>query len=261
MSDDSPSAPSRDFSEVFGYRGYVRVCGPDATSFLQGQLSQDVAAMAVGSVAPSFLLQPTGKVDAWMRVTRVGDDDFLLDVDEGFAKAVVARLERFKLRTKATIEEVMADDDTGAPASERAPRGDDARRIIAGIPAMGAELTPDVIPAELGDDLVAASVSFTKGCYTGQELVARIDSRGGNVPRHLRGLRLEGATVPPVGAEIMVGDRSVGTLTSVSLSADLRCVVALGFVHRSVEVPSTAEVVVDGNRLAASIEKLPLAPA
>ena len=58
----------------------------------------------------------------------------------------------------------------------------------------------DTIPAELGQWLIDASVSFTKGCYTGQELVARIDSRGGNVPRPLRGLVVDGA-VPAVGAD------------------------------------------------------------
>ncbi|MEO7429244.1 MAG: hypothetical protein ABIY48_07645, partial [Acidimicrobiales bacterium] len=82
-------------------RDVVRVHGPDAVAFLQGQLSQDVAALAVGASAPSLLLQPTGKVDAWLRVTRMGDDDVLLDVEAGFGPAVHERLRRFKLRTKA----------------------------------------------------------------------------------------------------------------------------------------------------------------
>ena len=66
-----------------------------------------------------------------------------------------------------------------------------AVRIEAGVPAMGAELTDRTIPAETG--IIDRTVSFTKGCYTGQELVARIDSRGGHVPRHLRGLVLSDA--------------------------------------------------------------------
>src|SRR5271157_4775990 len=66
----------------------------------------------------------------------------------------------------------------------------EAVRVEAGFPRHGDELDERTIPAEAG--LVEASVSFTKGCYTGQELVARIDSRGSNVPRRLRGLLLSG---------------------------------------------------------------------
>ena len=80
--------------------------------------------------------------------------------------------------------------DPVAPDGAVAVSQDDyeAARIEAGFPRHGAELDERTIPAEAG--LVEASVSFTKGCYTGQELVARIDSRGSNVPRHLRGLLL-----------------------------------------------------------------------
>ena len=76
---------------------------------------------------------------------------------------------------------------------------------------------------------------FTKGCYTGQELVARIDSRGSNTPRHLRGIVLGENVLPPVGAEVVVDDKVRGTLTSVGESLDLRAPVALAFMHRSVE--------------------------
>src|SRR5690606_40866239 len=79
-------------------RDVVRVAGPDAVDYLQGQLSQDVAALGPGEAAWSFLLQPTGKVDAWLRVTRTGDDELVLDVDARHGEAVVARLRRFLLR-------------------------------------------------------------------------------------------------------------------------------------------------------------------
>ncbi|MFS8585732.1 MAG: hypothetical protein FWJ72_11665, partial [Acidimicrobiia bacterium] len=85
-------------------RDVVRVAGPDAVDYLQGQLSQDVAALGPGEAAWSFLLQPTGKVDAWLRVTRTGDDELVLDVDAGHGEAVVARLRRFLLRTKADVD-------------------------------------------------------------------------------------------------------------------------------------------------------------
>ena len=93
------------------------------------------------------------------------------------------------------------------------PAALEALRIECGVPAMGAELTEATIPAEAGQWLIDASVSFTKGCYTGQELVARIDSRGGNVPRPLRGLSWTASPSSP-GATVWNGDVEVGTVTS-----------------------------------------------
>lgn len=270
-------------------RDVVRVSGTDALAFLQGQVSQDVVALETGSSAWSFVLQPQGKVDAWFRMTRTGDDDLVLDVDGGFGSALVSRLERFKLRTKVEFEQVPwrciavrgcrvpADWDAGSaivadpgwpgaegfdllgvdPRPPAGPRGGtpedyDALRIECGIPAMGRELTERTIPAEAG--VVDSSVSFTKGCYTGQELVARIDSRGGNVPRRLRGLILDGPELPAPGAAVIVGGDKVGTITSAARSRRLDAVVALAYVKRSVEPPVGADV--DGR--VARIEGLPL---
>jgi folate-binding protein YgfZ len=245
-------------------RDFVGVSGPDAVSFLQGQLSQDVEGLAVGSSAWSFLLQPQGKVEAWFRVTRSADDAFVFDVDRGWGEAVVARLERFMLRTKATFE-VLADwrciavrggesdvDLRGPDVSppDGVPEGTaedyEVWRITNGVPAMGRELTEKTIPAESG--VVDRSVSFTKGCYTGQELVARIDSRGGNVPRRLRRLDLgEGAPTPEPGTPVLVNGAEVGVITSAARS------VALAYVKRDVDPPADATVA----GAAARIEALP----
>ncbi|HEY9558660.1 MAG TPA: hypothetical protein VIR58_18120, partial [Acidimicrobiales bacterium] len=81
-------------------RDVLRVWGPEAVDFLQGQLSQEIAGLAIGASAPSLLLQPTGKVDAWLRATRLADDEVLLDVELGHGEAIEARLRRFRLRTK-----------------------------------------------------------------------------------------------------------------------------------------------------------------
>src|SRR5438477_12084164 len=120
-------------------RDRVRVSGPDADSFLQGQLTQDVSAMAVGARSFSFVLQPQGKVDALIAIERVGDDEFVLETDEGWGDALVARLSRFKLRTKADIEPIEGTDDGRS----------DAERISAGWPKMGVEIDERTIPAEL----------------------------------------------------------------------------------------------------------------
>ena len=257
-------------------REVIRIAGPDAISFLQGQLSQDVAGLAVGASAFTFLLEPQGKVSAWGRITRVADDAIVFDVDSGFADVAIARLTRFKLRTKADIERigwrvvairgVRSLDATGAGvvaaydwpgfegvdlmgADVTVPSGvavgDHAeyerRRIEAGVPALGRELDGDTIPAEAGARVIEKSVSFTKGCYTGQELVARVDSRGSNTPRRLRLVRVEDG-VPEADSELLVDDKVVGKLTSVAASDG--GAVALAYVQRAV-IPPAAAVVVD----------------
>ena len=279
----APGADSSDFRVGFaGLRstgdwappGWVDVVveGPDAGSYLQGQLSQDVAALAVGGTAWSLLLEPSGKLGSWLHVRRLAAERFVLEVDPATVDAVLARLNRFKLRTDATIALTGADlgstdpsavtggaqPEGGAPLDGASRAEDEAARIEAGVPRAGAEVSADVIPAELGGWLIDRSVSFTKGCYTGQELVARIDSRGGNVPRHLRGLLVAGETVPPVGAEIVVDGLVVGSITSAAHSARLAAPVALGFVKRTVEPPTAAVVTWDGGSAPAEIRVLPL---
>jgi folate-binding protein YgfZ len=275
-------------------RDVVRVSGPDAATYLQGQASQDVAGLAVGATTWSFVLQPTGKVEAWVRVTRPHDDEFVLDTDVGAGEALATRLRRFLLRTKADIEattwpvvalrgpgaEALAGADEGAwvpagwPGSEgadllgpavAAPAGVDevpveayeSLRIRSGVPAMGRELTDRTIPAEAGQWMIDASVSFTKGCFTGQELVARIDSRGGNVPRHLRAL-VAAAGGLEVGAGLIAGDEEVGTVTSVAphpAGGD----VGLGYLGRAVAPPAELEARGAGGSIAVTALATPLA--
>jgi tRNA-modifying protein YgfZ len=270
-------------------RDFVRAAGPDVNAFLQGQLSQDLHGLAVGGSTWALLLHPQGKVVAFLRVLRVGEEEVVLETDAGFAEAVIERLNRFKLRVKCDLDpldwrciavrgpkahdlvpEGVVADWPGLPGvdlvgeSPVAPEGVplcsmeayEAVRIEAGIPVMGRELDENTIPAEAG--VVDRSVSFTKGCYTGQELVARIDSRGGNVPRHLRGLVLAGGELPPAGAEVQVDGKDVGRLTSVAVSPGLGATVALAYVRRAVEPPADVVVSWDGGSASARVQSLPL---
>jgi folate-binding protein YgfZ len=230
------------------HRDVVRATGADAASFLQGQLSQEVEGLPVGETRATFVLQPQGKVDVWGRITRVGEQEFLLDVDAGFGQALLDRLNRFKLRVDVSLEPVV---DPTAPGSD-APTHE-AERIVDGIPRMGREISEATIPAELGQWVIDQSVSFTKGCFTGQELVARIDSRGGNVPRHLRIIDIQGDATPPVGASLTVEGKAAGELTSVAVSAESGRAVALAFVPRAIEAPVTADLAWDGGHATAEI--------
>jgi folate-binding protein YgfZ len=131
----------------------------------------------------------------------------------------------------------------------------DAVRIEAGEPIMGVDIDEGTIPQE--GDVVADAVDFTKGCYLGQELVARIDSRG-HVNRVLRGVILETNVLPPLGAELIADDRIVGSVTSLAESLELRAPVGLALTRREIAVGDVVEVRWDGGRAAARVASLPL---
>ena len=285
-------------------RDFVVVDGPDALSWLQGQLSQDVD-LPTGHSTWALLLQPQGKMVALLRVLRQADQRFVLETDGGFGPAVIDRLDRFKIRIKAEVGPlpwkclavrgprshdvlggaagtVVVGDWPGLPGADlvgEAPDPpDDVRlcsleayevvRVEAGIPVMGKELDENTIPAEAG--VVDRSVSFTKGCYTGQELVARIDSRGGNVPRRLHGVVMGGEVHPPAGAHLTAGGgdggsggrggsgKDVGRLTSVVASPVRPATLALAYVGRAVTAPADVTVTWGETSAPARVEPLPL---
>ncbi|HEY4333143.1 MAG TPA: hypothetical protein VGM78_11260 [Ilumatobacteraceae bacterium] len=247
-------------------RDVVRVSGVDALTYLQSQISQDIRNLGDGQSAYTFVLQPMGKVDALARVTRRSAEELIVDTDAGFGPALLARLLRFKIRVKAEIEvsdghciAVRGAVDAPAPAIAAWGRHDafdllgadavpprDVRagtqaelqvaRIEAGWPAMGAEITDASIPAETG--VVDLAVSFTKGCYPGQELVERMDSRGSTAPRFVR--RLRGTTSAAVGTQLVHDGKLVGAITSLAESA--AGWVALAIVARSVAPGETVEL-------------------
>lgn len=274
-------------------RDVVRVRGDDATTYLQSQLSQDLSGLEVGAATRSFLLQPNGRVVGWFRLVRLGADEYLIDTESGAGPAVVSRLERFKLRSKITIAleswsmiglrgpgadsvpqpastvmvaidwpgvdgvDLLVPSDSPGPIAEAgdADETDEWLRIAAGIPAMGREITEATIPGELGAWAIAQSVSFTKGCYTGQELIARVDSRGGNVPKPIRLLCVDGDDIPPVGAVLSYDGRESGQLSSVATDPTGR-ILALGIVARRVEPPATVTVTWVGGTASAHVDVL-----
>jgi len=206
-----------DLDHVLGVRDVVVVEGPDAQTYLHSQLSQDLDGIEVGEQRWSFVLEPTGKVESLVRVTRVGDDRFELDTDEGFGDALLARIDRFKIRVAA---DTSLADRRGEPADEPA-------RVELGWPRLGSEITPgDTIPA--GSGVTRLAVSFTKGCYPGQELVERMDSRAADAPRSLRRLVVAEGAGP--GDPVIDDGDEVGVITSVAGGH------ALGWIKRSSDV-------------------------
>jgi folate-binding protein YgfZ len=215
--------PPRDVEQVLGRRDVVVVEGADAQSYLHSQVSQDVNGMAVGDQRWTFVLEPNGKIAGFARVTRVDEERFDLDTDEGFGEGLLARIDRFKIR-------VAAETALGEPYGESR---DEAARVAMGWPGLGSEIVPgESIPG--GTGVVGVAVNFTKGCYPGQELVERMDSRSAEAPRSLRRLTVaEGATP---GDSITDEDGAeVGVLTSVAGTA------ALGWVKRASHVGDLVE--------------------
>lgn len=219
----------------------LTVAGPDAQTFLHSLVSQDVVTIEPGEERWSFLLQPQGKVVGFFSIARLGSSDdhpeaaepspgFELTVDSGAGALLRDALQRYLIRTKATLT---------LREGVRVPGLTEDERIKAGLPRWGREITESTIPNETG--LTGLAVNFTKGCYVGQELVERIDSRGGNVPKRLCLLEFDGVVVPPEGvAELERAGKPVGTVTSAAIDPETGRVVALGYVRR--EVPDGGQV-------------------
>jgi folate-binding protein YgfZ len=230
-------------------RSYVRVAGPDAEDFLQRMVSNDVEALDVGESCPALLLTAKARVIAPVVVWRRGAQDFLLVTDPELGDVVRAHLTRMRLRAQCEIEAeehrssiVFGGDDgllvPGLDAVEvldaeledtLSAKELERRRIEAGVPRWGREIDERILPAEAG--LTATHVSFEKGCYPGQEPIARLHYRG-HANRGLRVLSVEGDVAPD--DEVTYEDRVVGRVTS---AADG---VALAYVR--VEVPADAEL-------------------
>lgn len=269
-----------DVAVVNGGHDVVWVEGPGAAGFLQGILSQDVEGMATGDVKRSFLLAPQGKLEAllWLfkDAERVG-----VVVDSGLGAFVSDRLNHYRIRVKAEVRaedrpvwslwgprsrqvadvgEHWSDREgvvrvplptrdvdrvlvIGELAVSGVPQAGElamtAARVESGEPVMGRDVDESTIPQETG--LVPDAVSFTKGCYLGQELVARIDSRG-RVNRHLRGLAVTRNVLPPEGAQVWLGDRDAGRITSVCESVFVGAPIGLGLLRREAEPGDVVEI-------------------
>jgi folate-binding protein YgfZ len=275
-------------------RDVVAVCGPDATTFLQSLLSQDLDPVAVGGTAHALLLEPKGKLVVDLRAARVRDDEWWCVCEAGFGPVLAQGLKRFRIRVKVDIEDRSADvraialrgrdaielhatvlqpagsiavrvdwgDEPGieilgeppaidavvdelvrAGAIEIADDAYEAMRIEAGIPRQGYDIDETTIAQEAF--LERDAVSFTKGCFLGQELVCRIDTRG-HVNRLLRRLRADAPLER--GASVVADGKDVGTVTSavgaVAL-ATLRRQVEPGSTVRAGAVTATVEAVTD----------------
>jgi len=235
-------------------RAYVRVSGPDAQTHLQNLVSNDVESLQPGDARPALLLTAKARVVAPVVVLRRGADDFLVLTEPPLGEIVRALLARMRLRLRCEIEpeqheSVLVFDSTEGFTTDFAGARElldsglaatiddeelDRRRIEAGVPRWGREIDDRVLPAEAG--LESTHISFSKGCYPGQEPIARQHYRG-KVNRRLRVLDVESAGP---GDEIRLGEKVVGRVTSAVPG------LALGYVR--VEVDDDADLAVGAGR-------------
>jgi folate-binding protein YgfZ len=220
-------------------RAFLRVAGPDAADYLQRMVSNDVEALAVGEACDALLLTAKARVIAPLRVLRRGEEDFLVLTEPELGDTVRTQLLRTRFAAKAEIEPeeheswlVLGGDEVldDRPAGDEVGEEELERwRIEAGIPRWGREIDGQILPAEAGLD--ETHISFSKGCYPGQEPIARQRYRG-KVNRKLRVLNVEGDPTP--GTELLLDGKKVGRITSAVPG------VALGYVR--VEVPDDAQL-------------------
>ena len=191
-------------------RAFVRVAGADERDYLQRMVSNDVDALHVGDSCPALLLTAKARLIAPLVVWRRGEDDYLLLTEPELGEPVRAHLARMRLRAQCEIEleehesalvfggEGIATDFPGAVEvldaelePTLAPDELELRRIEAGVPRWGRELDDAILPAEAGLD--ETHISFSKGCYPGQEPIARLHYRG-HVNRKLQVVELDDET-------------------------------------------------------------------
>ncbi len=268
---------------VRGTCALVWVEGPDAERFLQGLLSNDVRELAPGAAQRSLLLDSKGHIVVDMRVHRDGEDAFTLVVAPQAAEELWATLTRYHFSEDLELlgpepsdlltvpgevsdegalvlpglvpgtTDLVVPDATATLAGLGWPEAPvealEVLRVEAGVPVTGRDTGPRTLVQEVG--LETAAVSFSKGCYLGQETVARAQHRG-QVHRTLRGLAA-GAPLPE-GAAVLVEGRAVGTVGSAVHSPRLG-EIALAVIRREVPVGSAVEV--EGLEGTARVAELP----
>ena len=288
-------------------RGKLLVTGSDAAEYLQGQLTNDVEALASGEGQYAALLDRKGHMQADMRVLRTAPEEIWIDTEEVALAAVLRHLRTYSIGrdvdvadvsserailsligprsvevagtpalpenaceaatvgaieclaagTRHGIDLIAAAEDRerlrelllGAGAAPVSAAAAEILRVEAGVPRFGAEMGNETMPAEAG--IVEQVVSFTKGCYIGQETVARLHYKG-RPNRHLRGLRLSGPVEP--GAAVRLGEKEVGRLGSACVSPALGPV-GLAILRREAE--PGAEVAVGEDGVTAEVADVP----
>jgi folate-binding protein YgfZ len=211
----------------------LRLSGADAIGFLQGQCTQDLWALDAAGVTRGAFLTPQGRILA-LAVIRREDDDLLVSLPTDLVEGLRLHLQRFVLRSKVRLTVTSA-----TPLDEAAvrhgfvadaPKDDGLAAIRSGIATVTAATSGEWIPQMLNLDLVNA-ISFTKGCYTGQEIVARTQHLG-RIKRRMFRYGLEGMAPAPLDP-LLVEDHKVGeVVSSTDVDGGAECLAVVNLEYR-----------------------------
>ena len=243
-------------------RGVLAVAGRDRAAWLQGLVTNDLEKLRDGESCYAAYLTPQGRMITDMNVVSSGPR-LLLDVPAPLAAPLRDRLDRLiftedvqvtdesanlavwtvcaakgsdpgsGLRVPGSAITVFADKGQIPPFPEVDLDTYEVVRIEDGVPKFLADMNEDTIPLEAG--IEDRAISFTKGCYVGQEVIVRVTHRGGGrvAKRLVRWKAGAFASQVPIGeARMLAGDRDIGRVTSAAFSPDQNAIVGLGYVHR-----------------------------
>jgi tRNA-modifying protein YgfZ len=251
---------------ILSPRALWKLNGPDAARYLNGQVTNDVTLLTEGNACYAAVCTAKGRMEGDVSIA-LHAGEFFLDADAVLRESLGARLEKYLIADDALFEDISGmwsvshvfgahpppapvagfvveytrfglpghDVWIAAPGAVVVGETVDADvletlRIEHGIPRWGAELTTNTLPPEAGPRMLAA-ISYTKGCYVGQETIARLKSVG-HVNRTLVFLQSDSAPFPTPGAKLMQGEKEIGVVTSSGLSPRLEKGIALGYVQR-----------------------------
>jgi folate-binding protein YgfZ len=264
----------RTLTFVLSPRALWRFCGPDALRYLNGQVTNDVTLLRDDQGCHAAVCTAKGRMEGDVFISKHGDE-FYVDADASLRESLGARLEKYLIADDASCEDVsdlwsvshvfgaepvptpatafaisharfgVPGHDVWMPSSGAFVVGEEVSadvvetlRLEKGIPLWGRELTTNTLPPEAGPHLLAA-ISYTKGCYVGQETIARLKSVG-HVNRTLVFLRADSGHFPAPGEKLMHGEREVGSVTSAGFSPSLERGIALGYVQRTLAENGTS---------------------
>jgi tRNA-modifying protein YgfZ len=236
-------------------RAVLAITGQDRSAWLQGLVTNDVASLAPGDTRYAAYLTPQGRMITDMNVTARADR-LLLDVPASLAASLRERLDGLIFAEDAQVHDesstldvwtAIASGDAGEMTDIVVPHGMpngvgypeidfdtfEVVRIERGIPRFLVDMDHETIPLEAG--IEDRAISFTKGCYVGQEVIVRVTHRGGGrVAKKLVRWKADdsAAVVPLPGSRIFSFDRDIGRVTSGVFSPGRNAVVGLGYVHR-----------------------------
>lgn len=237
--------------------GHIRATGADRVRFLQGMCTADIESLTPGSWTRASILSPKGRVVSVIEVA-CRDDHLLISCEPALADKTLAVLDKHAIMDDVAFERVAQPmhriwDSPSAvwdappvfappPGPPAPPEAVELRRIEAGMPRYGVDVSEDNFPFE---SPLLRHIDYDKGCYLGQEPISRVHHRGG-ASKLLRGLRVDDQGAVEPGAPVLHDAREVGAVTSAAVSPDFGSI-ALAYIHRSAFEPGT-EVTVAGRR-------------